>query len=186
IHFVDAGIIGGPPKDTYNPTFYAAADAQDVTALDSFEALSAHGLKISTLRGDQAGVGDASALKMSYAGITKGLTGLFTTMILGHRARVVPATSAALLRELHASQPVLLQRLGRAIPDMLPKAYRWVGEMHEISEFVGGPLADVHKGMAAVYERVDRAVAEDGPDKEVLERFARDARDLLEKDQNSN
>jgi len=54
--------------------------------------------------------------------------------------------------------------------------------MHEISDFVGGPLSDVHKGMAAVYARIENAVDEDGEDKRVLEKFASDAKKLLEKD----
>ncbi|KAI0058632.1 6-phosphogluconate dehydrogenase C-terminal domain-like protein [Artomyces pyxidatus] len=177
VRFVDAAIIGGPPRDGYDPTFYAAADPSDIVALDAFERLAEHGLKISILRGDGAGVGDASALKMSYAGISKGLTGLFATMILSAHA-ASPATSTALLNELHASQPLLLERLTRSIPDMLPKAYRWVGEMREISEFVGGPMGDVHRGMASVYERIERAVEEDGEDKHILERFVKDAKDV--------
>jgi 3-hydroxyisobutyrate dehydrogenase-like beta-hydroxyacid dehydrogenase len=65
IGFVDAGIIGGPPKGDQNPTFYASAE--DVRILDEFTALSKYGLKVSPLTGEGAGVGDASALKMSYA-----------------------------------------------------------------------------------------------------------------------
>ncbi|TFY71613.1 hypothetical protein EVG20_g1390 [Dentipellis fragilis] len=165
VRFVDAGIIGGPPREGYDPTFYASADATNTSALDAFDALGAYGMKIATLREDGAGVGDASALKMSYAATA-------------HAAS--PATSAALMRELHASQPLLLQRLTLGIPSMLPKAYRWVGEMHEISDFVGGPSGDVYKGMASVYERIEHAVAEDGPDKQVLDKFVEDAKKLLE------
>jgi hypothetical protein len=93
-----------------------------------------------------------------------------------------PATSTALMHELHASQPLLLQRATRAVPDMLPKAYRWVGEMREIADFVGGPLGDIHRGMAAVYERIEQAVDEDGEDKAVLEQFVKDAKELLERE----
>lgn len=67
IRFIDAGIIGGPPKDAYDPVFYASAAPQDAGVLDAFEGLSKYGLKVSPLRGEGAGVGDASALKMSYA-----------------------------------------------------------------------------------------------------------------------
>ena len=62
--FVDAGIIGGPPFDDYNPTFYASADEEAL--LDRIVGLSEHGLKISALKGE-ARIGAASALKMSYA-----------------------------------------------------------------------------------------------------------------------
>lgn len=67
IKFIDAGIVGGPPRDGFDPTFYASAAAGDGDALDAFVALSKCGLKISPLTGEGAGVGDASALKMSYA-----------------------------------------------------------------------------------------------------------------------
>lgn len=65
IEFVDAGIIGGPPEGDRDPTFYASAE--DVRILDEFTALSEYGLKISPLKGEGVGIGDASALKMSYA-----------------------------------------------------------------------------------------------------------------------
>lgn len=65
IRFVDAGIIGGPPREGYDPTFYASSD--DLKALVSFEGLGEFGMKITGMRGEGAGIGDASALKMSYA-----------------------------------------------------------------------------------------------------------------------
>lgn len=65
--FIDGGIIGGPPNGTYNPTFYVSADIKDQDALTKFEKLRNSGLQITTLSGTGAGIGDASALKMSYA-----------------------------------------------------------------------------------------------------------------------
>ena len=62
---------------------------------------------------------------------------------------------------------------------MMPKAYRWVGEMNEISDFVGGPMGSIHKGMAAVYERVEQAIDEDNEDKRVLDTFVKEAKELL-------
>jgi len=161
LSFIDATIIGGPPSDGYDPTFYACA--ADQVLLDKFVGLSEYGLKVSALKGEAAGIGAASALKMSYAGITKGTTGLFTTMILAAHA-ASPATAEALLHELQASQPGLLQRITRTIPPMLPKAYRFVGEMEEIGDFVKDGLgegeSDVHRGLAQVYARVERSMAD--------------------------
>ncbi|KAF7321493.1 NAD-binding phosphogluconate dehydrogenase-like protein [Mycena kentingensis (nom. inval.)] len=169
VKFVDAGIIGGPPTDSgYNPTFYASAD--DSGALASFEQLSAFGLKISALRDNEAGIGDASALKMSYAGITKGTTGLFTTMILA-AYQASPATAEALLKELAASQPMLLGHMSTSIPRMVPKAYRWVAEMEEIGKFVGEPCGEIYRGMAKLYGRIDESRNGDGRDIENLQEF---------------
>ncbi|KZT64343.1 6-phosphogluconate dehydrogenase C-terminal domain-like protein [Daedalea quercina L-15889] len=183
IGFVDAGIIGGPPKDGYDPVFYASAAPEDSALLDDFAGLSKYGLNVSTLRGEGAGVGDASALKMSYAGISKGITGLTTTMILAAHASS-PATAQALVRELHSSQPQILQRITTSVPAMLPKAYRWVGEMEEISSFVGSGEGQIHQGLARLYERVERSLKEEkegGPaeDVKVLKTFVDDAKAVI-------
>jgi 3-hydroxyisobutyrate dehydrogenase-like beta-hydroxyacid dehydrogenase len=67
VRFVDAGIIGGPPRAGYDPTFYASTDEDHAPALEAFSSLARYGLKIKTLTGEGSAVGDASALKMSYA-----------------------------------------------------------------------------------------------------------------------
>ena len=83
----------------------------------------------------QAGpVGAASALKMSYAGITKGFTALGATMML---AATSAGTADALIAEMKVSQPALLKWLTSQMPRMHSKAYRWVAEMEEIAAFVG-------------------------------------------------
>ncbi|KAJ7594658.1 6-phosphogluconate dehydrogenase C-terminal domain-like protein [Mycena floridula] len=172
VEFVDAAIIGGPPTDGYDPVFYAAADSEKL--LDKFAALSAYGLKVSLLTGEGAGLGDASALKMSYAGLTKGTTALFTTMILAaHRSS--PATAQALLHELNNSQPEFVKRITRVVPPMLPKAYRWVGEMEEIASFVGQGEGSIYLGAAEVYKRIERGEEED---LEVLSNFVEQAKKL--------
>ncbi|KAJ4483672.1 6-phosphogluconate dehydrogenase C-terminal domain-like protein [Lentinula aciculospora] len=175
IRFIDSGIIGGPPQDAYNPTFYASANDKD--ALDKFEQLSKSGLKISLLK-EGAGVGDASALKMTYAGMTKGTTALFTTMILAAHASS-PATAEALLHELCDSQPEFLSRITRTIPSMLPKAYRWVGEMEEIGSFVGGGEGMVYEGIAKLYQRIEQSLNGDQEDIKVLKKFVEEAKKEL-------
>ena len=66
---------------------------------------------------------------------------------------------------------------------MLPKAYRWVGEMEEISSFVRDGLGDgeahVHHGFAHLYERVERGLPE-GADIAVLKKFVEDAKKTLQ------
>lgn len=66
-------------------------------------------------------VGAASALKMSYAGITKGIAAVASAMVLGaERAGAGPALRA----ELAESQPQLLARFATTLPDVIPKAHR--------------------------------------------------------------
>jgi hypothetical protein len=72
---LDAGIIGGPPstpgtpdEERYDPTIYASARWEDLSVLKEFVDLGKErDVKIVALEGEGAGVGDASALKMSYA-----------------------------------------------------------------------------------------------------------------------
>jgi len=176
IVFLDACIIGSPPSGDYVPTFYGSADVLDQQGLTLFKnVIENSGIKVRILSGDGAGIGDASALKMSYAGISKGLTGLFTTMILAAHASS-PATSDALLEELSDSQPMLLERLTRAVPAMFPKAYRWAGEMEEISGFVGGKEAEIYQGMSGIYERVERSLQEGNGDVVALKQFVEKAK----------
>ncbi|KAF5321727.1 hypothetical protein D9619_001722 [Psilocybe cf. subviscida] len=180
ISFIDGCIIGGPPTNDYVPTFYGSANADQAKALKVYEdAVANSGIKVRILGGGEgSGIGNASALKMSYAGIVKGLTGLFTTLILSAHANS-PATSEALLQELSDSQPDLLKRITRAVPAMIPKAYRWVGEMEEISGFVGGGEADIHHGMAAIYSRIERSITEGNEDVETLKAFVEAAKDKI-------
>jgi 3-hydroxyisobutyrate dehydrogenase-like beta-hydroxyacid dehydrogenase len=144
--FVDAGIIGGPPKPgTSGPVFYLSGEkAGDVAALGEF------GLTCKVL---DRSIGAASALKMSYGGITKGLTALASVMIL---AASRAGTADALRRELGDSQPMLLAWFERQIPSMFGKAYRWVAEMEEIAEFVAADPAaqELFIGSAHLYERL--------------------------------
>jgi hypothetical protein len=46
--------------------------------------------------------------------------------------------------------------MDRAVPDMRPKAYRWVAEMQQIAEFVGNPDegATIYEGAALLYQRI--------------------------------
>ena len=55
IKFVDAGIIGGPPKEGYDPVFYASANAGDEDVLAGFASLKTYGLNVSLLTGEGMG-----------------------------------------------------------------------------------------------------------------------------------
>jgi len=143
--FVDGGIIGPPPGQSGNPTFYFSGQAAPALA-----GLCDLGLNVRIMK---APLGAASALKMSYAGINKGTTLLAAAILLGAtRAGVADALRA----ELSESRPELLDRYARSIPDMYPKAYRWAPEMEEIAEFLGDDPAArlIFQGMAALCRRL--------------------------------
>src|ERR1700716_3072269 len=125
--YVDGGIIGAPPTPTTpGARLYVSGErAKDVVRLN------AHGLDVRLLQGP---IGAASALKMSYAGITKGFTAVSAMMMLG---ATHAGCAGALHKELAVSQPALHGWLTRNMPRMYPKAYRWIAEMEEIAGFVG-------------------------------------------------
>ena len=151
--FVDAGIIGPPPSPRANPgearvagspRFYASGPAAPRLA-----SLREYGLDVRVLGGAMSA---ASALKMSYAGITKGTQAIGAAMML---AAARAGSADDLLAELQGSQKQLYPWLKRQLELMPPKAYRWVAEMQEIAGFVADDPAarDLYQGAAHFYER---------------------------------
>lgn len=144
--FVGAAIIGPPPKPgSKNTKIYASGPAaHDLARLNDY------GLIVRVLEGPLTA---ASALKMSYAGITKGFTALAAAMML---AATRGGSVEALKVELEESQQPLLAWLTRQTPSMYAKAYRWVAEMDEIAGFVDEdhPEHAMFSAAARFYERI--------------------------------
>jgi len=160
--FVDAGIIGPPPRVSGATRIYASGEAADELA-----ALGDFGLDVRVL-GPRVGM--ASGLKMCYGALTKGLSALAAELLVAAERLEL---GDQLRRELSTSQPALLQWIGSALPSMPPKAHRWVGEMEEIAatfEAVG-LTPKLFQGVADLY----RWVASTPPGKESPEaRIPRD------------
>jgi L-threonate 2-dehydrogenase len=165
--FVDGGIIGPPPEPDSSKTrlYVSGPDAAAVTVLEQY------GLSTPVQPGP---IGAASAMKMSYAGITKGFQALATVMLLGS-ARA--GTADALLAEMQVSQPALLRWLTGQLPKMPPKAYRWVAEMEEIAAFVHADPAGAafYQAAARLYERIAADVEANGTEVAALDAFCRKA-----------
>ena len=155
--FVDAGIIGFPPQPGPQATRLYVSGPHAERAL----ALGSHGLDV-RVAGDQ--FGQASALKMCYAALTKGLTAIGTASLTVASRR---GLARQLLAELELSQPVLLPWLERMLTSSPPKSYRWIAEMEEIAlTFESDGLgAELFEGVADVY----RALAETGLGRETPE-----------------
>jgi 3-hydroxyisobutyrate dehydrogenase-like beta-hydroxyacid dehydrogenase len=159
--FVDASIIGPPPRVPNRTRIYASGK-QAV----ELQQLRDYGLDI-RLIGDE--VGNASGLKMCYAALTKGLTAIGTELLIAaHRLDL----DQELWDEVSSSQPELAKILTRSLPSMTPKAHRWIGEMEEIAEtFKALELTErIFQGAADVY----RLVKETSLGKETPEENHRD------------
>ncbi len=143
--FVDASIIGPPPRRPGATRFYASGPQ-----LNAFADLNNYGLDVRVL-GDEIGL--ASAIKMCYASLTKGLTALCTELLT---AAEVLGVSDALTEEFKLSQAALYERMERGLPSMPPKAKRWIGEMEEISDTFAhvGLTPHILTGAADMYRLV--------------------------------
>lgn len=168
IPLIDGSIIGAAPKPGYSPRLFLSGPVGEAAA-----AIAALGVETRVL---SATLGDASALKMAFGGFGKGFQALATAMALGaERAGVMDH----LVAELADGQPELYPWLCKVLPDMYAKAYRWDGEMLEISKFLeperGG--ADMLAGAALVYRQVaeDAQKSPDAGAVGVLKRFSQPA-----------
>ncbi|RKU20772.1 6-phosphogluconate dehydrogenase [Candidatus Poribacteria bacterium] len=143
--FVDASIIGPPPRTPGATRFYASGPN-----LDIFSELNNYGLDVRAL-GEEIGL--ASAIKMCYASLTKGLTALCAELLT---AASVLGVSEALTAEFQLSQSALFERMENGLPGMPPKARRWIGEMEEISATFAhvGLTPNILTGAADMYRFV--------------------------------
>ena len=162
--FVDGGIIGFPPvpANATGPRLYVSGEhATKVQVLSGF------GTDVRVLDGP---VGAASALKMAYAGISKGHIAIMAAMLL---AAERAGSTKALREELAVSEPHLMATMARRVPGMFPKAYRWGAEMEEIAEFArDDPAAhEIWMNIARFYDRLAQDVAGAKQETATLARF---------------
>ena len=108
-------------------------------------------------------IGDASAVKICYAALNKGITALATQLSVAANALGIERT---LWEEFAASQSALVPRMQKQLPGMVPKAYRWVGEMEEIAKTFEhcGLSPKMFLGAAETYDFVTATVGPN-PDK---------------------
>ncbi|WP_420403187.1 DUF1932 domain-containing protein [Nisaea sp.] len=146
IRFLDGGIIGGPPyPGRPSPRLYVNGPRAE-----AFEALRPV-LDIRVVAGE---VGAASALKMCFATLTKGVQALaIQSFVTAELEGVGPEFRA----EMESVQANLLRSLSNSLPGMPPKAYRWVGEMEEIAKTYGdaGLGSKTFEGAADIYRFVE-------------------------------
>jgi 3-hydroxyisobutyrate dehydrogenase-like beta-hydroxyacid dehydrogenase len=152
----DGGIIGPPPRDGVTPRLYVSGDT-----LAPVLGLGRHGLDVRPVPG---GVGAASALKLSYAALTKGTAAIaIQLLVAAERAGI----TEPLLDELHGSLPHHLDALERQLPGVPAKARRWVGEMEEIEAAfqAAGLPPGTFAGVAELYRWVGaHPLAEEAPE----------------------
>jgi len=143
--FLDAGIIGPPPRGKAKTNLYVSGpDAGDL------EQLAGPQLIIHAI-GD--GISDASALKMCYGALNKGTQALWLEVLIAAQRLGVAGLLDQQLQQSQAER--YIWALGQ-LPPLPPKAYRWVPEMLEISKTLSaaGMTAKMFEGAADVYRFV--------------------------------
>jgi 3-hydroxyisobutyrate dehydrogenase-like beta-hydroxyacid dehydrogenase len=151
--YVDGGIIGLPPeKPDLTRLYLSGGDAEQVAALFAGTPLDARVISGSATA--------ASAVKMAYAGWTKGTAALLLSVRALAREQGV---EDALLAEWALSQPGLDARSAGAARSAAAKGWRWVGEMEEIAATMSAAgLPDgFHQAAAEIFRRSPRGAAGD-------------------------
>ena len=144
---VDGSIIGLPAVHAGTTRLYLSGEDDVATLADQ---LSGGPLEVIAIDG---GIGAASALKMAFAGWTKGSTALLLAV-----AGYADASGVldALTAEWGRSIPGLADDLARRAGSTAPKAWRFVGEMEEIAASLdsAGLPDGLHTGAADLYRRM--------------------------------
>ena len=138
--FIDAGIVGAAPGKA-TPRFHVSGP--DTSAMEDLD-----GCGIIVKPCGHA-PGDASAVKMCYAALTKGTFTLHTALLMAAKSLGVYDT---VLEELAHSQSATLAKMEGRVPFIPADAGRWIGEMEEIAATFrdAGVTGGFHDGAASV------------------------------------
>src|SRR5262245_42437995 len=148
VSFVDGGIIGLPSWKPHTTCLYLSGPRASAVA-ECFKA----GPLDSKVIGTE--IGKASALKMCYAANTKGTVALLAAIL-------TTAESLGVREELfdrwRGEDPDLPGQVTKRIQANAPKAWRFVGEMDEISRTFSqaGAPGEFHAGAADIYARLSQ------------------------------
>jgi 3-hydroxyisobutyrate dehydrogenase-like beta-hydroxyacid dehydrogenase len=146
IRFVDGGILGLPAWEPGSTCLYLSGpESAEIANL-----FAAGPLEARCLEGQ---VGQASALKMCYAGHTKGTRALLSAVLAAADALDVRAALETHWAGEDANFP---SEVRRKVLATSPKAWRWVGEMREIADtFESADLpTGFHEAAQDIYERL--------------------------------
>ncbi len=143
--FLDAGIIGSPPRGNAKANLYVSGPG----AAD-LEQLSGPQLVVHVIG---EGIADASALKMCYGALNKGTQALWLEVLIAAQRLGV---AGLLEQQLQQSQAERYSWALSQFPILPPKAYRWVPEMLEISKTLdaAGMTPQMFQGAADIYRFV--------------------------------
>tara|TARA_B110000014_G_scaffold134068_1_gene92685 strand:- start:53 stop:931 length:879 start_codon:yes stop_codon:yes gene_type:complete len=154
--FVDASIIGGPPRNGASPRFYTSGPNAN-----EFEHMREFGLDV---RNIGPNTGQASGIKMCYAAMTKGTAALHSQLLL---AAETLGLYEPLMNEFASGHQAVIDRMEGWIPGVPAKSRRWVSEMQEIEATFQelGMTPHIFEGVADMYRLIGSTdIADENPE----------------------
>lgn len=144
--FVDGSIIGGPAWKPNSTWLYLSGDAAPQMA----KCFEAGPLETDIVEG---GIGKASALKMCFAAYSKGSTALISAIVAAAESLGVRDD---LDRQWSRNGSDFAEQTAHRVRNVTAKAWRFVGEMEEISATLedAGVPGEFHSAAADVYQRM--------------------------------
>ena len=159
--YIDGGIIGSPPGKSKPPRFYVSGPGAPAMSVFDGKGIVVH----------QCGpeIGRGSAVKMAYAGITKGTSALHAAMLIAAERLGV---GDELFGELQSGQTALYQRMENMTSALPAVSGRYIGEMLEIADTLAAcdMPPDFHRGAADLYRLLEKSP------------FSSERRDTVDKD----
>jgi 3-hydroxyisobutyrate dehydrogenase-like beta-hydroxyacid dehydrogenase len=143
---LNVGIIGPPPGRGPLTKFYASGKNVDLISF-----VDGDGIKFQPIGDD---ITKASAIKMCYAALTKGMMTLHTGVLV---TAELLGISEEIQNEIAESQKFHWEAMNKRVSMYACDAGRWAGEMDQISETFGaaGTTPNLHKGAADVFRLLD-------------------------------
>ena len=146
--FIDGSIIGNPPGKAKPTRFYVSGPkATEMSVFDGKDII---------IHECGAEIGRGSAVKMAYAGITKGTSALHAAMLIAAERMGV---ADELYGELQSGQSAIYERMERMTPALPAVSARYVGEMLEIAKTMSScdMTPGFHDGAADLYRLLERS-----------------------------
>jgi 3-hydroxyisobutyrate dehydrogenase-like beta-hydroxyacid dehydrogenase len=145
--YIDGGIVGSPPGRNIPTRFFVSGE--NAGLMDGLDGL---GIDVRQCGPE---IGRGVAVKMVYAGITKGTSAL-------HTAALMAAEQLGVADEIHEelalSVGALYKRMENVVPKLPAVSARYIGEMKEIAKTMesAGVTANFHVGATELYQVLEK------------------------------
>ncbi len=153
--FIDAGIIGSPPRGGTPPRFYASGPHEAVLG-----ELDGRGITVPLMGGE---VGRASAIKMCFAAVSKGTLAMYAAALTAAQSL---GTYEDFIAEMESSSAETLEAM-RRVSTVSDRAFRWIGEMQEIADTfeAAGVTPKLHEGSRDIFQMItDSPIGHERPE----------------------